>query len=49
MKLWLVRMCAAMLLLPLALAAAETPELRIAKPRSLDELHPKSWTLRPTE
>lgn len=37
MKLWLVRMCAAMLLLPLALAAAETPELRIAKPRSLDD------------
>jgi hypothetical protein len=36
MKLWLVRMCAA-LLLPLALTAAAASELRIAKPRALDD------------
>ncbi len=36
MKLWLVRMCGVLLLLPLILHAAETPELRIHKPRAID-------------
>lgn len=37
MKLWLVRMCAVLLLLPQAYTAAQPPELRIAKPRAQDD------------
>lgn len=37
MKIWLVRLSVLLLLSPLALYAAETPELRIAKPRAIDD------------
>jgi hypothetical protein len=37
MKLWFVRMCSVMLLWPLVLYAAETPELRVPKPRAIDD------------
>lgn len=37
MKLWFVRLCGVLLLSPLALYAAEAPELRIPQPRNIDD------------